>query len=219
MIRDAAALSLSGSSIKCDMTIPDDLWPAEVDEGQMNQVLNNLFLNAVQSMPEGGILQICGKNIPLSVSAELPSKQGDYIRLSIQDHGIGIKKENLSKIFDPYFTTKQKGSGLGLGVVYSIIKKHDGYITVESDPGMGTTFHVYLPACEAESEKEDQSLEDFSLGEGRILVMDDEEMVRDLVGQYLIHLGYQVEFAEDGAEAIALYRRAFEQGKKQSSIF
>ncbi len=213
IIEDTTAFSVSGSNVKCHLNIQDDLWSAEVDEGQISQVVINLLMNAVQAIPEGGDITVSAENITLTEPDPIPLKPGEYVQLSIQDHGIGINQENLSNIFDPYFTTKQKGSGLGLAVVHSIIWKHNGYITVESEPGMGTTFYVYLPACKKETMDEDTRQQDLIHGEGRILLMDDEKMVRLLIGQYLTHLGYEVEFAEDGHKAIELYRQSFESGK------
>ena len=150
-------------------------------------------------------------NHPVQVSAEnlivedihgLPVKRGRYIRISVIDQGVGIAQKHLLNIFDPHFTTKQEGSGLGLATTYSIIKKHDGYITVESQLGVGTTFHIYLPASEkAVPEKEEVKL---IKGQGRILVMDDEASLRKMVGRMLGNLGYETAFAKDGAEAIRM---------------
>ena len=120
----------------------------EVDEGQINQVINNLLINADQAMPSGGIIKTEAENITVEEGSDLPLPEGEYVKLTIADQGIGIANEYLDKIFDPYFTTKQKGSGLGLATAYSIIKKHSGYIKVESQIGAGTTFHIYLPAIE-----------------------------------------------------------------------
>jgi CheY-like chemotaxis protein len=143
--------------------------------------------------------------------ASLPA--GKYVKLSIQDHGIGIPKEYLSKIFDPYFSTKQKGSGLGLAASYSIIKKHNGAITVESILGDGTTFILYLPAAGKEAEAPSTRTDGLVFGRGRVLVMDDEEIIRDAAGLILKTAGYEVEFAKDGNEAIAHYQSAAESGR------
>ncbi|MBI4377868.1 MAG: response regulator [Nitrospinae bacterium] len=148
LIRDSISLTLSGSHIKCDFFMTDDLYPLEVDEGQMGQVFDNLIINAKQAMPEGGMLRVSAENISLGVETDLPLKYGRYVKIFIQDTGVGISEENIKKIFDPYFTTKEKGSGLGLATVYSIIKNHNGYISVESEVGVGTTFSIYLPVYE-----------------------------------------------------------------------
>ena len=140
LIRDASDLALSGSNVRCELDLPEDSLTTAVDEGQINQVFHNLILNAIQAMPEGGSLRVRGDKVFSSPQDGLPLKPGEYVRLSIQDHGTGIKKEHLHRIFDPYFTTKQTGSGLGLAVAHSIIDKHDGHVRVESQPGEGTTF-------------------------------------------------------------------------------
>jgi PAS domain S-box-containing protein len=146
LIRDSLSLTLAGSHIKCDFFIAGDLYPLEADEGQMGQVFDNLIINAKQAMPEGGLMRVSAENISLGVETDLPLKYGGYVKIIIQDTGVGISKENIKKIFDPYFTTKEKGSGLGLATVYSIIKNHNGYISAGSEVGVGTTFSIYLPA-------------------------------------------------------------------------
>jgi PAS domain S-box-containing protein len=152
LLKDIAQLSLSGSNVSYTFSLPDDLWSVEIDAVQIRQSLHNIIMNAREAMPEGGIITIIAENTMVNQSDNLPLKEGLYVKLSIKDNGKGISPENLGKIFDPYFTTKnlgsQKGMGLGLSVSYSIIKKHNGYITVESVPGDRTIFHVYLPALE-----------------------------------------------------------------------
>ena len=212
LIRDAADLALSGSNVRCEFDLPDDSLLAEVDEGQIKQVFHNLILNAVQAMAEGGDIRVRAEKVLSSTHVELPLKPGEYVTLSIQDHGTGIKKEHLHRIFDPYFTTKQKGSGLGLAVAHSIIDKHDGHVRVESEPGEGTTFQIYLPACAAEAVKTKSSQEDIVAGEGRVLLMDDDEMVLSVARRMLPRLGYDAEFARNGSEAIELYEEACELG-------
>jgi PAS domain S-box-containing protein len=152
VVEDMVHLAMSGSETKSDMTIAEDLWPVDVDEGQIGQVIHNLTVNAKEASLSGDTITIHAENIVTTPEDGLPVVPGKYIRLSIRDHGSGIPKENLSKIFDPYFTTKEmgarKGMGLGLSVCHSIIKKHDGCIAVESEEGKGTVFYVYLPASE-----------------------------------------------------------------------
>ena len=151
LIKESAGFVLSGSKVSCKFEMTEDLWPAEVDEGQISQVVNNLILNADQAMPEGGIIDVSCRNIALGgKEAAVPLKRGKYIQITIRDHGIGIKKEYLQQVFDPFFTTKEKGRGLGLATVYSIINNHDGHITVESEQGVGTVFTVYLPASDSQ---------------------------------------------------------------------
>jgi PAS domain S-box-containing protein len=212
LIKDSASFVLSGSKVSCKFEIADDLWPAEVDEGQISQVINNLTLNAEQAMSEGGTITVSGNNISLGEDNDAKLKKGDYIRMVIKDHGMGIPKEYLEKIFDPFFTTKENGKGLGLATVYSIIKNHDGNIIAESRPGAGTTFTVYLPA--SESQLIVRKVDNMPIkGKGMVLVMDDEEMIRNVAGEMLKMLGYQVEFAGNGAEAIELYKKAEESAK------
>jgi CheY-like chemotaxis protein len=220
LIRDSADFALRGSNVRCEMIIPDDLWPIEVDQGQMNQVINNLIINADEAMPDGGIIAVRAENVILDSesAAALPLRPGGYVKLTISDQGIGIPPEHLSKIFDPYFTTKQKGSGLGLATAYSITQKHDGYITVESRLGAGTTFTILLPASLKQTASVAKGEGHPVRGRGRILVMDDEALIRDVVGQMLEFIGYEPDFARDGAEAIERYRIAKESGRPFSAV-
>ncbi|MEE8329085.1 MAG: PAS domain S-box protein [Thermodesulfovibrionia bacterium] len=210
VIKESAEFALRGSNVKCEYNVTDDLWPVEVDEGQMNQVMHNLILNADQSMPEGGTIQISIENSELGSDTGLLLEDGRYVKIVIQDRGVGIEKEHLKKIFDPYFTTKEMGRGLGLSITYSIIKQHNGLLTVEAEKGTGTTFTIYLPASDKQVE-EKKSVENAPVaGEGKILLMDDDEAIRDSLGLILKSAGYKVEYAKDGDEAIKLYKKAME---------
>jgi PAS domain S-box-containing protein len=151
LIKATMDFILCGSSVKSKYSFPEDIWPVEVDEGQLSQVIHNLVINAVQAMPDGGKIYVSGENIELGVEATVPLPGGKYVKVVFEDTGSGIPEGFLSKIFDPYFTTKEKGSGLGLATSYSIIKKHGGYIGVESTPAKGTTFYIYLPSCNREA--------------------------------------------------------------------
>jgi two-component system cell cycle sensor histidine kinase/response regulator CckA len=207
---------LRGSKSGCEFSISEDLWPAEVDVGQISQVINNIVINANQAMPEGGIIRVAAENLIIKDRLGLPVKAGRYIKVSIKDQGVGIAKKHLLKIFDPYFTTKYAGSGLGLATTHSIIRNHDGHITVESQLGVGTTFHIYLAASDKiVPEKEEDRL---ITGQGRILVMDDEASLRKTVGRMLQKMGYESEFAKDGAEAIDMYKEAKESGKPYNAV-
>ena len=216
LIRDTAGFALRGSNVKYHFSPPDGLWPAEVDEGQVSQAIHNLVINAQQAMPTGGTIELLAENIALSeiqsIGRALPLKAGDYIRITVTDHGTGIPAEHLEKIFDPFFTTKQKGSGLGLATSFSIVRQHGGHISVESEVGAGSTFYLYLPASgETAAPKQENNEAVKSVGKARILVMDDEQGVREVVGRMLKHLGYKdVAFAADGATAIKLYKAAME---------
>ena len=208
VVKNSACLPLRGSNIRCEFSVSDDLWPAEIDEGQISQVINNLILNAEQAMPEGGKIKVCIENATVTSEDILHPEEEKYVKISIHDQGGGIPEEHLQKIFDPYFTTKQKGSGLGLAASYSIIKKHDGLINVESEVGVGTIFYIYLPASEKEILTYDKASNKVLKGKGKILVMDDEALLRDVCGKMLNYLGYEVEVSRNGAETIKLYKKA-----------
>jgi CheY-like chemotaxis protein len=211
LIKESSNLSLSGSKARTKLVMPPDLWPVEVDEGQISQVFNNLLINADQAMPAGGTITVQAENA--MVGDELPLPEGRYVKITVTDQGIGIPGKYLGKIFDPYFTTKQKGSGLGLASVHSIIRNNAGYITVESQVGVGTTFYVYLPAVEGEITSATSSTTAPMQGQGRILLMDDEEMVRNVLGVMLERLGYEVQNASNGEEAIKQYITAQQEGR------
>jgi len=221
LLKETANLTLCGSNIRCDFSLPEDLWLAKVDEGQINQVINNLLINAQQAMPSGGKITIRAENVTMVEDAELPLHRGKYvplpkgkyIKITITDQGVGIPPKILDKIFDPYFTTKPQGSGLGLATAYSIIKNHEGYITVESTAEEGSVFFLYLPAVKgAIPFPEEVTLEPIP-GQGRILIMDDEDIVLDVLHKILISIGYQVVLARDGDEALGKYQRAKSNGR------
>jgi PAS domain S-box-containing protein len=218
LIEDSANFVLRGSNVKCEFSIPDGLWPVEIDKGQINQVLNNLIINADQSMPDGGVINVSAENVSISAKDTLPLKKGRYIKIIIKDQGIGIPEQHLQKIFDPYFTTKKKGDGLGLATSYSIVKNHKGHIQVESKLGAGSTLIIYLPASRKKITKKKLPEEKPLAGKGRILVMDDEDVVREVVGDLLSILGYEVEFAKDGDEVIGLYKKAVKSGQPFDAV-
>ena len=213
LVRESAGFALRGTRIRCDFSVPDDLWLVNADEGQISQVIHNLMINADQAMPDGGTITVSCENAVLSTGDVPALEPGAYVKIAVRDRGIGIPKEYLEKIFDPYFTTKQRGSGLGLATTYSIIRKHGGGIFVESEISAGTTFTLFLPAFPAatkEQVKEDVSL---TTGKGTILIMDDEEDIRTTAGNALGRLGYTVAFAEDGMRAIEMYQEAMRAGE------
>ena len=213
LLRDSATLVLSGSNVKCDFAIANDLWPAEVDEGQIAQVIHNLIINAKQAMPDGGTIQVSAENFALSAENNPFIKNGKYVKITVKDTGVGIQEEHLPKIFDPYFTTKEEGSGLGLATAYSIIKNHAGYIMAESAAGVGTTFYIHLPASKKEIGRVEAVEEKLVSGKEKILVMDDDDIIRDVAGKMLTKLGYEVDFARDGSEAIELYKKSKNSGR------
>ena len=207
LIRESAMFVLRGSNVRCEFDIPEDLWAVDIDVGQVNQVISNLVINADQAMPEGGSIKISARNIE-NQSGELSVVAiKRQVCIFIEDQGTGIPEENLDKLFEPYFTTKQKGHGLGLATSYSIIKKNGGDIKVESRVGMGTKFTINLPAS-LSSRMAESRLDLMPVsGQGNILIMDDEEAVRLTLGRMLNHLGYTVEYAVDGVEALEHYVR------------
>jgi len=199
----------------------------------LNQVFSNLVINAVQAMPEGGVIKIYVENINLADRDLLPLQKGRYVEVRVEDHGIGVSQEYLQKIFDPYFTTKPKGNGLGLATTFSIIKKHDGHISVESEIGVGTIFRIYLPASNKEIRKisvpsevkrastalvDKKNKEKPNVSKGKVLLMDDEYVIRVALDKHLKHLNYEVETVEEGSEAIGLYKSALGSDKPFDSV-
>ena len=213
LISDSATFALRGSNVRVRFFFPEKLWLVEADEGQIGQVVNNLVINAKQAMPEGGVIDIKAENTVLNETATLPLPPGPYVRVVIRDEGVGIPDEAMARIFDPYFTTSHKGSGLGLTTAHSIVSKHGGYIAVHSKVGAGTTVEVYLPVSEKEAPRQLLDRGSATNGKASILVMDDEDVVRDVVGEMLKYLGYRVAFAADGAEAIEAYKKSAESGE------
>lgn len=208
LVRDSAAFSLSGSPVNCEFQLPPDLWPVNADEGQISQVVNNLIVNAQQAMPEGGTIRIRGENVTLGPESEPSASPGRYVKISVTDQGRGISPDIRERIFDPYFTTKGEGRGLGLATVYSILKNHAGLIQVESETGAGATFHFYLPAAEMRFRPGKPEAAPARPGRGRILVMDDESMVREMAVEMLHLLGYDADSAADGEEMLRRYQEA-----------
>lgn len=218
VLRESAEFALRGANIKADFAFPADLAPVEIDAGQMSQVVQNLIINSKQAMPAGGVITVTAKNFELQPGADLPLPPGDYVRISIRDTGCGIKREHLDRIFDPYFTTKPGGNGLGLATVYSIMKRHGGLITVESEPGRGSEFHLYLPASKARLKPPAAERPKQVKMAGRVLAMDDEPAIRQLLIQILAHFGCRCTAVPDGAEALREYGRAREAGEAYQCV-
>jgi PAS domain S-box-containing protein len=207
LLKETTEFSLHGSNVSCRFKIARDLWPIEADRGQIGQVINNLIINADQAMPEGGEMEVRAENVEIKKGVMPSLEAGRYVKVEVEDEGVGIPVEHLEKIFDPYFTTKQKGSGLGLASIYSIVINHSGAILAVSEPGKGSTFIFHLPASKEEP-KEKKVIEDIISGEGRVLLMDDEDIIRDMAVRLFAKLGYEVETAVDGKEAVEKYREA-----------
>ena len=221
LIKDSVDSSLKGSDMDAGFSIPDDISPVEVDEDQMKQVIRNIIINAQEAMAGQGAINVSCESVDIGEKDTLTLKNGKYVKISIEDQGPGIPEEDLINIFDPYFSTRgmgtQKGVGLGLAVSDSVVKNHDGLITVESELGTGTTFVIYLPVSEkevVEAVPAKKPAPEISVSKGeKILVMDDEAVVREVSNALLTHLGYEVEVAVDGVEAIELYKKTMESEK------
>lgn len=217
VIKDSADFVLRGSNVVCRFDLPEDLWLADIDKGQISQVIQNIIINAAQAMGmEGGRVEVKCGNIKGSEISGIRLTGNAYLVIYITDNGPGIKPTDLDRIFDPYFTTKKMGSGLGLAVTHSIINKHEGHISVTSTPGEGTTFTIYLPAIAdqvaslvlLEKQADMISSQMVPSGKGRIMVMDDDDSVRTIAIRMLEFSGYEAAGARDGEEAIAMYRQA-----------
>lgn len=220
LVKNAVEFTLSGSNIKSSYRFAPQLWQIDVDQTRIGQAIHHIVMNAREAMPAGGRLDICAANT--AAAADMASlAAGNYVKISITDQGRGIAAAEFDKIFDPYYSTKnrgrRKGRGLGLSICHSIVAKHGGTVSLSSRSGAGTTFNIYLPAAA----RTEPSIKPPAaagapgrriFGEGSILVMDDDRSIRELCGEILQHLGYRVEFAQEGAEAVALYEAAFKSG-------
>jgi PAS domain S-box-containing protein len=217
VLKEAVPLALSGSNVRSEIQLAADLWRVEVDVGQIGQVVRNLVLNAREAMPNGGVVSLRAENVMLRPGCSPALTPGEYVKIRVNDQGCGIAPDVLPKIFDPYFSTKlrgtQKGMGLGLTICHSVVQKHAGAITVESTPAAGTVFHVFLPASRQIPAPAEGMSTPTGRRQGRILVMDDEHVVRTNLGRVLKQMGYEPELAEDGATAVQLYAQARQGGR------
>jgi two-component system cell cycle sensor histidine kinase/response regulator CckA len=207
IIADLVYFVSVGSDINYKIDVKNDLIPVSIDREQISQVFNNLILNAINSTDGSGTISISAENARITANSHIPLKEGTYLKISISDEGCGIPKEYIENVFDPYFTTKEEGNGLGLATVYSIIKKHDGYITVDSEVDKGCTFTFYLPGSYKAAVREKQ-----------ILVVDEEEMIRNVLNKILEELGYKVVLAENAAKAIKIYKKAAREENSFSAV-
>jgi PAS domain S-box-containing protein len=211
LIKETIRFSLSGSNVSCEFEIRSDLRNCLVDKNQISQVIDNIVINAKQSMPSGGVILVAARNVEVSANKPRKLKQGHYIKISISDHGGGIAKEQIQKIFDPFYSTKTTGLGLGLSMCFSIIDQHEGVIEVESQPGKGSSFHIFLPSIEGQAAQE-RELGSTAKGSGKIIIMDDEEILREILESMLASLGYSVTVAKNGKEAVDCYFREKNSG-------
>jgi|WetSurMetagenome_2_1015567.scaffolds.fasta_scaffold56127_1 PAS domain S-box-containing protein len=218
-VEETVKFALSGSCVSCDVRMPADIWQCQFDKNQIAQVIDNIVINAKQAMPDGGKCAINAENIVISEkSGTATLKPGTYVKISITDHGIGIPNDIIPRIFDPFFTTKAEGHGLGLATSYSIMHRHEGHIDVESEPGKGTTFYLYLPALPEAIHNPVKKLPSPHKSFGEIIIMDDEEVLRDAVGKMLKLLGYSVISTQNGREAIDVLRKEMQAGRKVEAM-
>ncbi|WP_447971319.1 response regulator [Nitrospira sp. M1] len=221
MVTESATFALRGTKSRCHVDFPVNLWRVEADRGQLSHVIHNLMLNAHQAMPKGGTITIRADNMtfhPNDHERKMALHKGHYVEIIVEDQGIGIPADYLAQIFDPYFTTKQSGSGLGLSTAYSVIKNHGGTMTVSSELGRGTQLRIYLPASSSQELSDEPPPSTSITGEGKILVMDDDDSVRLLLEEMLIHLGYEVESVPDGDDAITRYQQAKARQQGYSAV-
>ncbi|MBI5905599.1 MAG: PAS domain S-box protein [Deltaproteobacteria bacterium] len=218
ILRNAADRFPGGESVRVEIDLPADLAPVEIDEAQIAQVFDNIVANAEQAMPGGGTIRLSAGNVEIGPGDPLPLEPGPFVLVSVEDTGVGIPKESIHKIFDPFYTTKAGGSGLGLATAYSVLKQHGGLITVDSRRGHGTTFRIYLPASAVAAADAAAPREPPPREKTRVLVMDDEAMVRDVAVEFLGHLGYDAVSVEGGEDALEEYRSAKSCGRPYSAV-
>jgi PAS domain S-box-containing protein len=218
LLRESTGFVLSGSNVTAEYDIQNNLRQIIADREQIGQVISNIVINACQAMPDGGQIQLTAENVTLDENNSFAIQEGPYIRITIRDNGMGIDKDNLNRIFDPFFTTKQSGTGLGLSTAYSIVRKHRGLIRIETEKGLGSSFIIYLPADPLAIPDETNEIGPEKLSGGRILVMDDQEIVRDTAKTMLKGLGYYVDIAADGTETIAKYGEALNTSEPYNAV-
>lgn len=220
IIRDSSEFILRGSNTSIDYFFDEQLMTVHVDSGQISQVIQNLIINAMQSMPKGGRIKITAVNYSTEGGGDPPLSAGDYVRIDVRDGGIGIQAEILKNIFDPYFTTKQSGSGLGLAICYSIIRHHEGIIEVESSPGAGSNFTFYLPAIQGKPDETptDEDILSSPSRQLKILFMDDDKALQRVAEKAVTGFGHGIDTASDGIEALKLYASAMKAGKPYDAV-
>jgi PAS domain S-box-containing protein len=212
LIKSYSRSTLNGTKSTCALTTPDNLWNIDADAGQIGKVVTNILINGDQAMQNGGTISVTCENAVVTDDESIPLKNGNYVKITIKDQGEGIPKEDLSKVFDPYVTTRKTGRGLGLASAYSIMKKHGGHITVESTPGSGASFTLFLPASFSQVSNHKVEYSELKSGCGKILVMDDDNLLLNVLGTMLETLGYKAEFALEGQQAVDKYAEAQQSG-------
>ncbi len=210
-VRQVIMFALRGSNVSCEFSFPEENPRIEIDEAQIIQVLDTLTMNALKSMPDGGSIKVYGGRFRVDEKSLLNLPPGDYVKISIQDHGPGLSREVLSKVFDPYSSTPWYGSGLSLSISHTIMRNHGGLITAESDPPGGAVFNLFLPI--ATVQVRERSAQKASPTAQKILIMDDEAIVLDVTQEILQHMGYESETATNGADAVEKYRQAMQKGR------
>ena len=213
-VEESARFALSGGHVSCAFDVAPDLWTCNFDKNQIGQVIDNLVINAKQAMPGGGSIRISARNARLREHEDAALPAGDYVMVSVEDSGTGMPPDVLLKVFDPFYTTKEQGRGLGLSTCHSIMRRHNGAITAESTPGKGSTFRLYLPAVGAPGvgDRQEETAA-VHKGGGRILVMDDEKAMQRILAGMLTSLGYSVETVADGKSAMEVFAREREAGR------
>jgi PAS domain S-box-containing protein len=233
ILKEIAQISLSGSNVFHRFVLDPKLWKVKVDRGQFSQIINNLLTNAKEAMPEGGVITIKAENVTFAEQEHHRAIYDKYIRIQIIDQGIGISKEDQIKVFDPFYTTKEKGKGLGLAIAYSIISKHDGFIELESEKDKGTCFSIYIPALIQDTKKKpftkqkqmdaikqkitariEANTQKTPCDPNRLLILDDDENILKVLKAIFKEKNYEVSFVKDGLKAVELYKKAMEQGNK-----
>ena len=208
LVRRVVEFCLRGSPVTWCLDLGPDLWPIEVDEGQFEQVLGNLVINAKQAMPDGGNIAVSVENVVTADPDDGEQISKQFVRISVRDSGVGIPPEDRKRIFDPYFSTKPSGSGLGLATAYSVTRRHGGFVDCDSTPGQGSTFSMYIPASHRTPVHSEPTATRSEAGSGRILVMDDDDGVRTMTQRLLEQAGYETEGARSGSEAVSAYAAA-----------
>jgi PAS domain S-box-containing protein len=219
LVKDSADFALHGSIISCSINIQDDLWLVDIDTGQMSQVIQSLIMNGKEAISGSGAIEISCHNVSDINLPNFPAPIiGNFIQLRIHDTGCGISQKDLPKIFDPYYSTKTNGRGLGLSIVYSIIQKHDGHITVQSEPGLGTTVTIFLPASLDQHQRTTNNDENLQDRHYQIMVIDGEEMLLNIARRMLVHLGHECICVKNSMEAIEIYKHLWKTGSPVDGV-